>query len=49
MLTYKVWIRINQYQTANIEIQAPNDAVCKQLVEAMYGIGNCLSYTSAQF
>lgn len=47
MITYQVRVRINQYQTADIQIQAPNDFVCKQLVESMYGAGSCLNYTSS--
>lgn len=49
MFTYQVLVRINSQQTINIQVQAPDDNTCKLMVEGQYGIGNCLSYTSAQF
>ena len=45
MLTYQVRVRINQYQTADIRIQANNSAECKAIVEAQYGVGSCLNYS----
>lgn len=42
--TYDVWIKISALQTANVRIQASNSYECKQLAEAMYGVGNVLNY-----
>ena len=44
MYQYRVWVRINQLQTANTIIYADNDYSAKMLAEAQYGQGNVLSY-----
>ncbi len=44
--TYEVWVKINALQTANVRMQASNAFECKQLAEAMYGVGNVLNYTA---
>lgn len=45
MNTYMVWVRINQYQTVNIRINADHDYQARQIAEAQYGVGNVLNYT----
>lgn len=45
MKTYKLWVRINQTQTADTIVYAENAYTAKQLGEAQYGIGNVLNYT----
>jgi hypothetical protein len=45
MYTYQVWIRLNPYQTAHINVNANNDWEAKLLAENMYGSGNVLNYT----
>jgi hypothetical protein len=45
MYQYRVWIRLNQYQTADTVVNANNDWECKLLAENMYGSGNVLNYT----
>jgi hypothetical protein len=45
MYKYAVWVRINQYQTANTFVFANNDYEAKMLAEAQYGQGNVLNYT----
>lgn len=45
MSKYKLWVRINELQTAETYIWANNDYEAKLLGEAQYGIGNILSYT----
>lgn len=45
MYQYNVWIRLNQYQTANVVVNANNDWEAKLLAESMYGNGNVLNYT----
>ena len=45
MYQYTVWIRLNQYQTANVLVSADNDWQAKLLAESMYGAGNVLNYT----
>ncbi len=45
MYKYQLWVRINDYQTANTIIWAENDYAAKMLGEAQYGIGNVLNYT----
>lgn len=42
---YKVWVRINDYQTAETIVIAKNDYDAKMLAEAQYGAGNVLNYT----
>lgn len=45
MYKYKLWVRINEYQTAETIIWANNDYDAKLLGEAQYGQGNILNYT----
>ena len=42
---YKIWVRINDYQTAETIIIANSDYEAKILAEAQYGVGNILNYT----
>jgi len=44
MYKYKLWVRINEYQTTNTYVWAENDYAAKMLGEAQYGVGNVLSY-----
>jgi len=41
---YKLWVRLNDYETANTYIYAENDYAAKMLGEAQYGVGNVLGY-----
>ena len=45
MYKYAIWVRINDYQTANTFVWANNDYEAKMLAEAQYGTGNVLNYT----
>lgn len=45
MYRYKIWVRVNEYQTAETIIMANNDLDAKLLAEAQYGQGNVLNYT----
>jgi hypothetical protein len=45
MYKYAIWVRLNQYQTANTFIWANNDYEAKMLAEAQYGTGNILNYS----
>lgn len=45
MYKYAIWVRINDYQTANTFVWANNDYEAKMLAEAQYGQGNVLNYT----
>ena len=45
MYQYRVWIRLNQYQTADVVVNANNDWECKMLAEGMYGSGTVLNYS----
>lgn len=45
MYRYKLWVRINDYQTAHTYVWADNDYAAKMLGEAQYGAGNILGYT----
>jgi hypothetical protein len=42
---YRVWIRINDYQTTETIVIAKTDYDAKMLAEAQYGVGNVLNYT----
>lgn len=44
MYTYTVWIRLNQYQTAHVRVQADTDFDAKMIAEAQYGAGNVLNW-----
>ena len=48
MKQFKLWVRINQTQTAFTLIYADNAYSAKQLGEAQYGVGNVLNYTEVQ-
>jgi hypothetical protein len=45
MYKYKLWIRINEYQTVETIIYANTDYDAKLLGEAQFGVGNVLNYT----
>lgn len=45
MCKYQLWVRLNDYQTANTIVYAENDYAAKMLGEAQYGVGNVLNYT----
>jgi hypothetical protein len=45
MRTYQVWIRLNQYQTAHVNVQANDDLQAKLIAESQYGVGNVLNWT----
>lgn len=45
MYKYEVWVRVNDYQTANTVVWAETDYEAKLLAEAQYGQGNVLNYT----
>lgn len=45
MFKYQIWVRVNDYQTANTIVWAENDWEAKLLAEAQYGTGNVLNYT----
>lgn len=45
MKQYKLWVRVNAYQTTHTLIYADNALLAKQLGENMYGAGNVLNYT----
>ena len=45
MYRYRLWVRINAYQTTETIVNAANDYSAKQLGEAQYGVGNVLNYT----
>ena len=45
MYRYKLWIRVNAYQTMDAYIHADDDYSAKMLAEAQYGQGNVLNWT----
>ena len=45
MKCYRLWVRINAYQTAHTIVFADNAYCAKQLGESQYGVGNVLHYT----
>ena len=45
MYRYTVWIRLNQYQTANVVVNANNDWEAKMIAESQYGSGTVLNYS----
>ena len=47
MYQYRVWVRINAFQTADAVVWADDDWQAKMLAEAQYGQGNVLNYTRA--
>ena len=44
MTRYKLWVRLNDFQTVNTYIWADNDLEARLLGEAQYGVGNVLGY-----
>jgi hypothetical protein len=42
---FQLWVRVNEYQTANTIVWASNAYEAKLLGEAQYGVGNVLNYT----
>jgi len=44
MYTYEVWIRLNQYQTAHVRVNANDDLQAKLIAES-YWPGNVLNWT----
>jgi hypothetical protein len=44
MYQYRIWVRLNSYQTAHTFVWADNDIEAKLLAEAQYGVGNVLNY-----
>ena len=44
MYKYKLWVRINSFQTVDAYVWADDDLSAKLLGEAMYGVGNVLGY-----
>jgi hypothetical protein len=42
---YRLWVRLNPYQTTETVINANSDWEAKLLGESMYGQGNVLNYT----
>jgi hypothetical protein len=45
MYRYTIWVRLNQYQTANVIVNADNDWQAKMIAESQYGSGNVLNYS----
>lgn len=45
MYKYKLWVRINSYQTVDAYVWADYDWQAKAIGEAQYGVGNVLNYT----
>lgn len=45
MYTYEVWVKIGNYQTAHVRINANDDIQAKMIAEAQYGQGNVLNWT----
>jgi len=41
---YKLWVRLNDFETAHTYIYADNDYAARLLGEAQYGVGNVLGY-----
>ena len=48
MSQYRVWIRLNPYQTATVLIYAEHDGVVRQLAELQYGAGSVMSWTRVE-
>ena len=44
MTRYKLWVRLNDIQTAYTYIYAENDYTALMLGQAQYGVGNVLGY-----
>lgn len=48
MYKYKIWARINPYQTVDTYVWASNDLQAKMVAEAQFGVGNVLNYTRVE-
>lgn len=48
MNQYRVWVRLNDTQTANVIVYADNDYLAKLIAEAQFGVGNVLAYTRVE-
>ncbi|MFN6360500.1 MAG: hypothetical protein ACK4WE_06625 [Burkholderiales bacterium] len=44
MSRYKLWVRLNDFETAHTYVFAENDYAARLLGEAQYGVGNVLGY-----
>lgn len=44
MYRFRLWVKLNSDQTANVYIYADNDLQAKMIGESQYGRGNVLSY-----
>ncbi len=47
MYKYRIWARVNPYQTVNTFVWADNDLDAKLIAEAQFGVGNVLNYSRA--
>lgn len=47
MYRYRLWVRINAFQTMDVYVHADHDWQAKAMGEAQYGAGNVLNYTRA--
>lgn len=45
MYRYRLWVKLNSGQTANVYVHADNDLQAKMIGESQYGHGNVLMYT----
>lgn len=45
MYRYKIWARVNAYQTVETYVHANTDYDAKLIAEAQFGQGNVLNYT----
>lgn len=45
MYRYKIWVRINDFQTTETIVMAATDLDAKLIAEAQFGQGNVLNYT----
>ena len=45
MKYYKIWARIDPFQTVDTIVMATNDYFAKQIGESLFGAGNVLGYT----
>ena len=45
MRRYRCWVRLTQTQSTFVVIAADYDSEVRQLAEAMYGLGNVISFT----
>lgn len=45
MYRYSGWVKVSQYQTANVEVKASSDHQAFLILEAQYGKGNVLNWS----